>query len=65
MKYEIFSDHDIGQLKLSVSNAISKGFMPAGGISVTEIHVDSDNVSETINVNTRLLYAQAVYNVNG
>ncbi len=65
MKYEIFADYNLDQLKLSVSSAIAKGFMPAGGVSITAVHVENNEVSETINADTRLLYAQAVYNVNG
>jgi hypothetical protein len=65
MMYDVFTDDDIDQLKDRVSSAISQGFTPAGGISITEVHVDKDEPSDKMNIATRLLYAQAVYKLTG
>lgn len=58
--YKVLSDVKLENLVSSVNSAISDGFQPLGGISVSTVHLNEDyEPSQT--GSESILYFQAVY----
>lgn len=55
MKYSFFSTSDFEKLKLLVNDAITKGWEPLGGISIS-----SFEEGDSRNITVKTIYAQAI-----